>query len=157
MTQVEERLAAAGHELHDPPAPAANYVPWVRTGSTIYVSGQIPVVCGEIKATGMVGDGGHSLEEAQGIAQICALNAISVLKEAAADAGKTLDDLRILRLSGFVNVVPGFTDIHLVTNGASDLMALAFGKEGVHARSAVGMAELPLGVPFELEVIAEIQ
>lgn len=155
MTAVEDRLAEAGHELPPAPKPAANYVPWTVADGTVYVAGQVPVVGGEVQATGKVGDGGdHSLEDAQAVARTCALNAIAVLKEAAASEGHTLDDLRVVRLSGFVNCAPGFTDIHLVTNGASDLIAQAFGERGVHARSAVGMAELPLGVPFELEVIA---
>lgn len=155
MSQVEARLGAAGHALPSAPPPAAAYVPFTISGNTVYVSGQIPMVNGELVATGLVGADGHSLEEAQQIAQTCALNVVAVLKEAAASQGKTLDDVRVVRLSGFVNVAPGFTDIHLVTNGASELIALAFGEHGIHARSAVGMAELPLGVPFELEAIAE--
>lgn len=155
MSHVESRLAQLGHELPAAPPPAANYVPWTRAGETIYVSGQIPMVAGELQAVGKVGTQ-YDLEEAQAVAAICARNAIAVLKEAAADAGKTLDDLRVVRISGFVNVAEGFTDIHLVTNGASDVIAAAFGERGIHARSAVGMAELPLGVPFELEVIAAL-
>ncbi len=154
MSQVEARLKDMGHEVPDVPKPAANYVPWTIAGNTVYVAGQIPVQGGEIQATGKVGDGGHSTEEAQRIAQICGLNVIGVLKAAAAEVGKTLDDLRVVRMSGFVNTAPGFTDVHLVTNGASDLIADAFGEKGIHARSAVGMAELPLDVPFELEAIA---
>lgn len=156
MSQVEARLQALGHTVPAPPAPAANYVPWTRAGDTVYVAGQIPVVAGEVKAGGKVGSD-LTLEEAQGVARICALNVVAVLKAAAEAAGKTLDDVRVVRLSGFVNVAPGFTDIHLVTNGASDLVAKAFGERGVHARSAVGMAELPLGVPFELEAIALLE
>lgn len=157
MSQVEARLEAAGHTVPAPPAPAAAYVPYTIQGSTVYVAGQIPLVAGELQATGKVGPGGqHDLEAAQAVARTCALNVVAVLKEAAASAGKTLDDVRVVRLSGFVNVAPGFTDIHLVTNGASLLIAEAFGERGVHARSAVGMAELPLGVPFELEAIAEL-
>ncbi len=156
-SKVETRLADAGHSVPAAPPPAASYVPFTVSGDTIYVSGQIPMVDGQLVATGKVGDGAeHDLEAAQGVAEVCALNVVAVLKEAAASIGKTLDDLQVVRLSGFVNVAPGFTDIHLVTNGASELIALAFGELGVHARSAVGMAELPLGVPFELEAIARI-
>ncbi len=155
MSQVESRLAEAGHTLPAAPPPAAAYVPFTISGNTVYVSGQIPMVNGELVAEGLIGEGAHTLEEGQAIAQTCALNVVAVLKEAAASVGKTLDDVRVVRLSGFVNVAPGFTDIHLVTNGASELIALAFGEHGIHARSAVGMAELPLGVPFELEAIAE--
>lgn len=158
---VETRLAEAGMHLPSPPPPAAAYVPYSISGSTIYVSGQIPMVEGQLSATGKVGDASvgaaHDLASAQAVAQTCALNVIAVLKEAAASAGKTLDDVRVVRLSGFVNVAPGFTDIHLVTNGASLLIHQAFGDRGVHARSAVGMAELPLGVPFELEAIARFE
>ncbi len=155
MSQVEARLEALGHSVPDVPKPAANYVPWTISGNTVYVAGQIPVAGGKIQATGKVGDGGHDIDAAKGIAQICALNVVGVLKAAAAEVGKTLDDVRVVRMSGFVNTAPGFTDVHLVTNGASDLIGEAFGKNGVHARSAVGMAELPLDVPFELEAIAE--
>ncbi len=151
---VEARLNDLGHQIPDVPKPAANYVPWTIAGDTVYVAGQIPVQNGEIQATGKVGDGGHSIEDAKRIAEICALNVVGVLKAAAAEVGKTLDDLRVVRMSGFVNTAPGFTDVHLVTNGASDLIGKAFGDKGIHARSAVGMAELPLDVPFELEAIA---
>lgn len=152
---MERRLAALGHTIPPAPKAAANYVPWTRAGSTIYVAGQIPVADGKVQATGKVGPGGaHTLEEAQAIARLCARNVIAVLRAAAEEAGKTLDAVRIVRLGGFVNCAPGFTDIHLVTNGASDLIAAAFGERGKHARSAVGMAELPLDVPFELEAIA---
>lgn len=155
MSLVESRLQDLGHDLPAPPAPAANYVPWTRSGDTIYVAGQIPVVAGKLQATGKVGLD-HDLAAAQEVAKICALNVVAVLKEAAEAAGKSLDDVRVVRLSGFVNCAPGFTDIHLVTNGASDLIAAAFGKQGIHARSAVGMYELPLGVPFEVECIAQL-
>lgn len=154
MSQVETRLRTLGHAVPDVPKPAANYVPWTISGNTVYVAGQIPVAGGKIQATGKVGTD-HTTEQAQGIAQICALNIVGVLKAAAAEAGKTLDDVRVVRLSGFVNTAPGFTDIHVVTNGASDLIAEAFGEHGIHARSAVGVAELPLGVPVEVEAIAE--
>ncbi len=156
MSNVEKRVQALGAEVPEVPKPAANYVPWTISGNTIYVAGQIPVAGGEVKATGKVGRE-HDLAAAQKIARLCALNVIGVLKAAAKEAGKTLDDVRVVRLSGFVAVAPGFTDIHLVTNGASDLIGKAFGEFGVHARSAVGMAELPLGVPFELEAIAEFK
>jgi enamine deaminase RidA (YjgF/YER057c/UK114 family) len=154
MTKVEARLTALGHTLPTPPVPAAAYHPSAVSGNTIYVSGQIPVVNGNIIAHGKVGSD-HDVEAAQKIAEACALNVITVLKVAAEKVGKTLDDVRVVRLSGFVAVAPGFTDIHVVTNGASHLIHAAFEENGVHARSAVGMAELPLGVPFELEAIAE--
>ncbi len=154
QTTVEGNLSSMGLAVPDVAKPAANYVPWTVSGNTIYVAGQIPVVGGKVQATGKVGSD-HDLAQAQGIARICGLNIIGVLKAAAAEAGKSLDDVRVVRLTGFVSTAPGFTDIHLVTNGASDVIAEAFGKRGVHARSAVGVAELPLGVPVEVEAIAE--
>ncbi len=156
-TQVEARIEEAGLTVPAPPAPAAAYVPYTIAGDTVYVAGQIPVVDGEIIARGKIGEHEGDLESGQATARICALNVIAVLKDAAQSVGKTLDDVRVVRLSGFVNVAPGFTDIHLVTNGASELIAHAFGDDGIHARSAVGMAELPLGVPFELEAIAQFK
>lgn len=156
MSQVEARLQAMGHAVPDVPKPAANYVPWTISGNTIYVAGQVPFKDGKLLATGKIGSE-HSLEAGQQIAQVCALNVIGVLKAAAAEVGKTLDDVRVVRMSGFTNTAPGFTDVHLVTNGASDLIGEAFGEFGIHARSAVGMAELPLDVPFELEAIAEFR
>ena len=155
VTDVESRLAALGHALPPAPAPAAAYVPWTQAGDTIYVAGQIPVLGKEVQATGKVGPGGdHDLEAGQAIAARCALNVVAVLKQAAAEVGRTLDDVRVVRLSVFVNCAPGFTDIHLVANGASELIAAAFEEAGIHARSAVGMAELPLDVPVEVEAIA---
>jgi enamine deaminase RidA (YjgF/YER057c/UK114 family) len=153
MSQVEQRLEALGLSIPAPPKPAANYVPWTLAGDTVYVAGQVPMVDGKVQVTGKVGSD-HDLEAAQAVARTCALNVLAVLKDAAGSVGRTLDDLRVVRMSGFVNTAPGFTDVHLVTNGASDLIAQVFGERGVHARSAVGMAELPLDVPFELEAIA---
>ncbi len=150
---VEANLEARGLQVPSPPKPAATYVPWAIHQGTIYVAGQIPMVDGKVAYTGKVGTD-HSLEEAQKVAETCALNIIAVLKAAAESVGKTLDDVRVFRLSAFVNCAPGFTDIHLVANGASELIGAAFGDDGIHARSAVGMAELPLDVPVEVEAIA---
>lgn len=153
-SNVESRLQRLGHEVPSPPKPAANYVPWTRSGSTVYIAGQIPVLGGELQGVGHVG-GDVDVPEAQRLAGICALNGIANLKAAAADSGRSLDDLRIVRASVFVAVAKGFTDVHLVANGASDLLGEVFGDNGRHARSAVGVAELPLGVPVEVELIAE--
>ncbi len=156
MSTVESRIQALGHSVPAPPVPAANYVPWTRSGNTVYVAGQIPTIAGKVQATGKIGPGGaHDLAAGQDIARMCALNVVAVLKTAAEANGKSLDDLRVVRMSAYVNAAPGFTDIHVVTNGASDLIAKAFGEHGIHARSAVGVAELPLDVPFEVEAIAE--
>ncbi len=152
MSQVEARLTAAGHAVPPASKPAAAYIPWTKTGNLIFIAGQIPMRDGKPARTGHVGKD-LTLAEGQEMARICALNAIAVLKEA---AGGDLDRLRLLKTVNFVAVAPGFTDIHLVANGASELFALAFGDKGKHARSAVGVPALPLNVPFEVEVIAEL-
>ncbi len=154
LSQVEVRLREAGFEVPAPPKPAANYVPWTRSGQTVYVAGQVPFVDGKLAGTGHVG-AEVSLAQAQELAGVCARNAMAVLKEAAEANGTTLDRVRIVRASVFVAAAAGFTDIHVVANGASDLLAGAFGEQGIHSRSAVGVAELPLGVPVEVEVIGE--
>lgn len=153
MSQVESRLQAAGHTLPPPAKPAAAYVPWTRSGNTIYVAGQIPTVGGKPVRTGKVGKE-VTLQDAQALARVGALNAIAVLKEA---SGDRLDKVRILKTVNFVNCAPGFTDIHICANGASELFLLAFGDKGKHARSSVGVAELPLDVPFEVELVAEME
>jgi len=152
MSDVETRLAAAGHTVPPAPKPAAAYVPWTKSGKTVFVAGQIPTADGKPVRTGKVGRE-VSLQDAQAVARVCALNAIAVLKEA---SNGHLDKVRILKTVNFCNVAPGFTDIHIVANGASELFALAFGDKGKHARSSVGVPELPLNVPFEVEVIAEL-
>lgn len=153
MSEVERRLAAAGHMLPPAPKAAAAYIQWTRHGNLIFAAGQIPTRDGKPVMTGHVGKE-VTLTQVQDLARICALNAIAVLKEA---SGGNLDKVRILKTVNFCNCAPGFTDIHLAANGASELFALAFGEKGKHARSSVGMAELPLNVPFEVEVTAEIQ
>jgi enamine deaminase RidA (YjgF/YER057c/UK114 family) len=153
MSDVEARLKAAGHAIPAPPKPAAAYVPWTLAGRTVYVAGQIPTVDGKAVRTGKVGRD-LNLVDAQGVARVCALNAIAVLKEA---SGGRLDRVRLVKTVNFVACAPGFTDIHLVANGASELFAVAFGDKGKHARSSVGVAELPLNVPFEVEVVAELE
>ena len=153
MSEVEKRLAAAGFKVPASPKPAAAYVHFTRHGNLIFTAGQIPSREGQVVATGLVGKD-HSIEEAKKIAQVAALNVVAALKAAAIDAGKTLDDVRILKTTNFVAAAPGFTDMHLVANGASELFMLAFGS--MHARSAVGAPGLPLNVPFEVEAIAEL-
>jgi enamine deaminase RidA (YjgF/YER057c/UK114 family) len=151
-SEVEKRLAAAGHELPPAPKPQAAYIPWTRTGDLVFVAGQIPTRDGKPVRTGKVG-AEVSLEDAQAAARVCALNAIAVLRDA---VGNKLDKVRILKTVNFVAVAPGFTDVHVVANGASEVFALAFGDHGRHARSSVGVAELPFGVPFEVELIAKV-
>ena len=153
MTNATERLAALGLTLPPVTAPAAAYVPAVRTGSYIYVSGQVPVADGKIAATGKVG-AEVSTEDAAGLARICALSALA----AAADAAGGLENIsRIVKVVGFVASAPGFNGQPQVINGASELLMEVFGEDGRHARSAIGVAELPLNAPVEVELIAEVR
>jgi len=147
-----ERLAELGLTLPPVTAPLAAYVPAVRTGAYVYVSGQVPVVAGKLPATGKVG-AEVSPADAAGLARTCALNAIA----AAAAAAGGLDLIRrIVKVTGFVASAPGFNGQPQVVNGASELLIEVFGEEGRHARSAVGVAELPLDAPVEVELIAEV-
>ena len=153
MTTHTERLAALGLTLPPVTAPVAAYVPAVRTGSYIYVSGQVPVADGKVAATGKVG-AEVSTEDAAGLARICALNALA----AAANVAGGLDNIgRIVKVVGFVASAPGFNSQPQVINGASELFIEVLGEDGRHARSAVGVAELPLNVPVEVELIAEVR
>jgi enamine deaminase RidA (YjgF/YER057c/UK114 family) len=146
-----ERLTELGVELPSVPPPAGAYVPAVRTGNLVYTAGQVPFVGGAIAATGKVG-GEVSPEEAKGHARTCALNAL-----AAVHALVGLDTVtRVVKVVGFVASAEGFTGQPAVINGASELLAEVFGDAGKHARSAVGVAELPLGVPVEVELIVEV-
>jgi enamine deaminase RidA (YjgF/YER057c/UK114 family) len=153
MSGAAERLAALGLTLPPVTAPVAAYVPAVRTGSYVYVSGQLPVVDGKLPATGKVGDA-VSAADAAGMARTCALNALA----AAADAAGGLDAIvRIVKVLGFVASAPGFNGQPQVVNGASELLIEVLGEAGRHARSAVGVAELPLDAPVEVELIAEVR
>ncbi|QFZ16285.1 RidA family protein [Saccharothrix syringae] len=145
------RLAELGVELPEVAAPVAAYVPAVRSGQWVYTSGQLPFVAGSLAATGKVG-ADVSPEEAKAHARTCALNAL-----AAVDALVGLDSVvRVVKLVGFVASAEGFTGQPAVINGASELLGEVFGEAGRHARSAVGVAELPLGAPVELELVVEI-
>ncbi|MBP2340298.1 RidA family protein [Saccharothrix coeruleofusca] len=145
------RLAELGVELPAVAAPVAAYVPAVRSGSLVFTSGQLPFVAGSLAATGKVG-GEVSPEEAKAHARTCALNAL-----AAVDALVGLDAVvRVVKLVGFVASADGFTGHPAVVNGASELLGEVFGDAGAHARSAVGVAELPLGAPVEVELVVEI-
>jgi enamine deaminase RidA (YjgF/YER057c/UK114 family) len=146
-----DRLAGLGIELPPVAAPVAAYVPAVRTGSLVYTSGQLPFVDGQLATTGKVG-AEVSPDEAKAQARTCALNAL-----AAVHALVGIDSVvRVVKLVGFVASADGFTGQPGVVNGASDLMREVFGEVGQHARSAVGVAELPLGAPVELELIVEV-
>ena len=152
MSGATERLAELGLTLPPVTAPVAAYVPAVRTGSYAYTSGQLPIVDGKLQATGKVGES-VSPEEAAALARICALNALA----AAAGAAGGLDAIkRIVKVTCFIASVPSFTGQSQVANGASELLIDVFGDSGRHARSAVGMAVLPLDSPVEVELIAEV-
>lgn len=151
-TLWRKNLERLGLELPPVAAPAGAYVPAVRSGSFVYTSGQLPFVDGELPATGKVG-AEVSLEQAREAAKLCALNAL-----AAVDALVGLDQVvRIVKVVGFVASAPGFNDQPLVINGASEFLGEVLGEAGVHARSAVGVFELPKNTPVEVELIAEVR
>ncbi|WP_046301108.1 MULTISPECIES: RidA family protein [unclassified Mycobacterium] len=146
------RLTELGIELPDVVAPLAAYVPAVRTGNVVYTSGQLPMQAGELPRTGKVG-AQVSPEQGHALARICALNAL-----AAVDALVGLDAVaRVVKVVGFVASAPNFNGQPGVVNGASELLGEVFGDCGQHARSAVGVAELPLDAPVEVELIVELK
>ena len=151
----EDRLAALGLSLPPVSAPVGGYVPALIVGTRVVVSGQLPLVDGALKETGVVGTGPGQVspDDARECARIAALNALAAIAEATGGLGRVA---RIVRITGYVASDPGFTDQPAVVNGASDLMVEAFGEEGRHARSAVGVAALPLGAPVEIEVEASL-
>jgi enamine deaminase RidA (YjgF/YER057c/UK114 family) len=145
------RLGQLGVALPQVVAPLASYVPAVRTGNLVYTAGQLPVEAGKLARTGKVG-AEISPEEGKAMARICALNAL-----AAVDSLVGIDAVtRVVKVVGFVASAPGFHGQPSVVNGASDLLAEVFGDKGVHARSAVGVSELPLDAPVEVELIVEV-
>ncbi|WP_333808118.1 RidA family protein [Phenylobacterium sp.] len=153
MSEVEIRLSAAGVTLPVPVAPVANYVPFVRSGSLIHISGQVSLdAAGGVK--GVVGVD-VDLEAAQVAARLCGINLLAQMK--AACDGDLDRVVRVVKLGGFVQAGPDFFDIPKVVNGASDLMVLAFGDAGRHARSAVGVYRLPLNFAVEVDAVVEVQ
>jgi enamine deaminase RidA (YjgF/YER057c/UK114 family) len=148
---VAARLAELGIELPKVAAPVAAYVPAVRSGNHVWTSGQLPTVAGELLARGLVGTAVEP-EQAKELARACALNAL-----AAIDSVVGLDNVvRVVKVVGFVASAPGFTGQPGVVNGASELLGEVFGDAGTHARSAVGVASLPLDAPVEVEVVVEV-
>ena len=153
MSRVEDKLKEMGFTLPEAPTPVAAYVPCVRTGNLVFVSGQVPRVGGDIRYRGHVG-GEISMDEAVEAARVCALNALAVVKNEIGD----LDKIRkIVKLSGFVASAPGFHHQPKVVDGASTFLAELLGEKGKHARAAVGVNELPLGVSVEIEMIVEVE
>jgi len=152
VSAAAERIAALGLTLPPVVPPVAAYVPAVRTGNYVYTSGQLPMVDGKLQATGKVGES-VSPEDAARLAQVCALNALA----AAAGAAGGLDAIaRVVKVTGFVASAPGFTGQAQVVNVASEFLIEVLGEAGRHARSAVGMAVLPLDAPVEVEMIVEV-
>ena len=151
--EIEARLKELGIVLPTPGTPAANYVPFVITGNLLFISGQVPMTPEGVKFVGKLGRE-YSIEEGQQAARICAINVLGVAKAAVGDLERIQ---RIVKVVGFVNATPDFPDVHKVLNGGSDLITQVLGdQKGKHARSAIGMGTLPLGVAVEIEAIAEI-
>ena len=151
--RIEARLRELGIELPQPAAPVANYVPFTLTRNIVFISGQISAAGGQLRHVGKLG-ATIALPEGREAARLCALNILAHLRTA---CGGDLDRVaRCLRLGGFVNCVPDFTDMPQVVNGASDLMVEVFGDKGRHARAAVGVASLPGGVAVEVEATFEL-
>ena len=148
----EARLRELGHELPEVPEPAGAYVPASRSGALIFTAGQLPLEEGELSMTGKVGDT-VTPDRAREAARLCALNALAV---AAAEAGGLNRIARVVRVTGYIASAPGFNRQPEVINGASELRGEVFGEAGLHARSAVGVAELPLDAPVEVELVAEL-
>jgi enamine deaminase RidA (YjgF/YER057c/UK114 family) len=154
MGLINNRLVELGIVLPKPAQPVATYVPWVRTGNLVYISGQGAVRDGKIEYTGKVGET-LSVEDAIASARLTAINVIAHLRDACSG---DLDRVkRIVKLLGFVNCTPTFGEQPKVINGASDLMVEVFGEKGRHARSAVGAPSLPFNLSVEVEAIAEIE
>lgn len=149
---VESLLAELGLNLPSAPAPAANYVPAVRTGNLLFVSGQISKSPDGDAVVGKLG-ADVSVEDGQKAARICAMNILAQVKAAVGDLDQIV---RIVRLNGFVNSTPEFTDHPQVINGASDLMGQVLGDRGKHSRCALGVAALPFGVAVEIDAVVEI-
>jgi len=149
---IEEKLRTLGITLPSPPKPAGSYIPVVRTGNLVFVSGQIPISDGKVLYSGKVTKD-LSIEEAQKAARLCIINALAQLKSEFGNLDKIS---KIVRISGFVNSPPEFTEQPKVINGASDLLFEIFEKTGQHARIAVGVSSLPLNSAVEIDLIVEL-
>jgi enamine deaminase RidA (YjgF/YER057c/UK114 family) len=153
MTLVEERIAELALTLPNAPKPVAAYIPAKQTGNLVFTAGQLPMVNGELISKGLLGQD-VEIEEAHKAARICTLNALAAIKGVIGD----LDRIKqIVRVVGYVASVPTFTQQPAVVNGASELLLEIFGENGKHARSAVGIAVLPLNASVEIELTVEIE
>lgn len=152
MSVIEQRLQAAGYTVPEVGKPLAAYVPTMRDGDNIYTSGQLPMIDGTLAGTGKVGES-VSLEQAQEYARTCVLNALAAIKAEIGDLDKIT---QITKVVGFVSSATDFADQHLVINGASEFLGEIFGDIGTHARSAVGVAMLPMNAPVEIEMIVKV-
>lgn len=146
--KIENKLKELGYELPKPPVPAANYIGYVRAGNLLFIGGNIGRINGVIQFRGKVGDT-VSLEQAYEAARNCALNHLAITKAALGDLDRVE---RIVKVLGYVNVAPGFTDMPKVVNGESDLLVQLWGERGQHTRAAVGVAALSQNAPVETEV-----
>lgn len=149
---IEKRLKTLGVTLPAAAAPAANYVPFARTGNLLYTAGQLPLKDGKLQSSGLLG---RDVDTAAGreAARLCAINVLAQAKAALGDLEKIV---RLVKITVFVASTPNFVEQHLVANGASDFLAEALGERGKHARSAVGTASLPLNAAVEVEAIIEV-
>ncbi|MEM1354534.1 MAG: RidA family protein [Planctomycetota bacterium] len=153
---IKAKLVELGHALPPVASPVAVYVPFVESGGHLYLSGQLPLKDGSLVATGPVaGEGGPTLELAQAAAAQCVLNGLAQIDAAIDGDWERVE--RVVRLGVFVAGGPGFTDHHLVANGASELLGQVLGERGVHARAAVGVPSLPLGASVELDMIVAVK
>ncbi|PST24642.1 RidA family protein [Mesorhizobium plurifarium] len=150
--EIETRLTELGIVLPQAVAPVANYVPYVVSGSMLYISGQLPMEDGKVAVTGHVGKD-VDVAGAQRAAELCAINILAQAKAALGDLGRIR---RLVKINGFVASTPDFVEQHLVINGASNLLANALGEAGKHARAAVGMASLPFNAAVEIDAVIEI-
>ncbi|MCG5484109.1 RidA family protein [Sinorhizobium meliloti] len=150
--EIETRLTELGIVLPQAVAPVANYVPYVVSGSMLYISGQLPMENGKVAVTGHVGKD-VDVAGAQRAAELCAINILAQAKAALGDLGRIR---RLVKINGFVASTPDFVEQHLVINGASNLLANALGEAGKHARAAVGMASLPFNAAVEIDAVIEI-
>jgi enamine deaminase RidA (YjgF/YER057c/UK114 family) len=152
MSQIEQKIIDLGFVLPETAKPLAAYIPAVQSGNLVFTSGQLPMIDGSLAETGKVG-GSVSPERAKELATVCALNALAAVKTVIGDLDKIK---RIVKVVGFVSSVSEFTGQPAVVNGASEFLGAVFGEKGIHARSAVGVAVLPLDAPVEIELIVEV-